>query len=158
MKMEMLGWERQAVHAIGGLIGIGISENEAFAFVISWQGRGIYELEYGKRIDRNSEAPAASSTWIDQGKRSAMGIGPMDKHWIGIVGMWGGELKRKIGNWKVELKQSNGKDEIVLSDQISNKSMVIDKPISDIRALGFSDSGKFLFIATSCDFAIWKQH
>lgn len=151
----MSSWNRLVSRAVGGLTEVGFSTDEQFLLVVSWQGRGLIDTRSGERVARDSELPQAASTWLRKNDRIVLGIGPLDGMAIRCVGLWGGTLPTRSGAVVLETSQSG--DEILLRDEHSGTNHPLQRPMTEIRAAGFSPSGDVLVIATSSDVELFRR-
>ncbi len=151
----MGSWTRVTSRAVGGLSEVGFSPDEQFLLIVSWQGRGLIDTRSGERVARDSEAPQATSTWLRERDGIVFGIGPVDGAPIKCVGLWGGTLPARGGTQVVEKSPSG--NEVLLRDEPSGTSHVLQRPLTEVRAAGFSASGDILVIATSSDVEIFRR-
>ena len=120
--------------------------------VISHAGRGLIEVSSGERVARDYEVPTVSSSWIDDQEMSVEGIGPAQNQWFSVVGLWGGELKpSNHDHWSVHSKSSGNQDVPYIRHAQSGAKWLVDTPVTEIRAFGFSPSGRILVLATSSE-------
>lgn len=148
-------WKRLISRAVGGLTEVGFSADEQFLLVVSWQGRGLIDTRSGATVARDSELPQAASTWLRKNDRVVLGIGPLDGTPITCVGLWGGTLPTRNGTDVVETSQSG--NEILLRDEHSGTNQSLQRPMTEIRAAGFSPSGEVLVVATSSDIELFRR-
>jgi len=151
----MGSWNRVTSRAVGGLTEVGFSADEQFLLVVSWQGRGVIDTRSGAKVARDSEVPQAKSAWLREEDRVVIGIGPVDGAPIPCVGLWGGTLAARSGTEVVEMSPSG--DEVLLRDEPSGTNRVLQRPLTEVRAAGFSPSGAILLIATSSDVEIFRR-
>jgi hypothetical protein len=149
-------WHCVLLHAVGGLTEVGFSQDESFLLVVSHAGRGLFNLSTGKRVERDDEPPALDSTWIKREQRLVQGIGLAKDKWFPVAGLWGGDLpKLTQTNWAVEVV-AKGRDELaILRKSNSHERWLVEKSITEIKAFGFSNSGRYLVLGTSSDVAVF---
>jgi hypothetical protein len=148
-------WKRVTLRAVGGLTEVGFSPDERFVLVVSWQGRGLLDTQTGEKVARDSEAPQADSRWLREEDGMVLGIGPLAEIPIRCVGLWGGELPTRSGDAVVEVSSTG--DEVRLRDERSGVSRLLQRPITEVHAAGFSPSGAVLVVATSSDIEILRR-
>lgn len=152
----MIGsWTRVTLQAVGGLTEVGFSADEHFLLVVSQQGRGLIDTRSGERVARSAEAPNATSSWLREQDRIVLGIGPLAGTPIRCVGLWGGALSTRGGDQVVETTPSG--DEIVLRDEATGARTTLQRPMTEVRAVGFSPSGNILVIATSSEVELFGR-
>jgi hypothetical protein len=77
MNISIDKWKRVAIQAVGGLTEVGLSADEHFLLVVSWQGRGIVDTRTGEIVARDLEEPRAESSWLKEQEKIVVGIGPI---------------------------------------------------------------------------------
>ena len=86
------------------------------------------------------------------------GIGLLAGSWLPVVGLWGGILPvRNKDGWSLLCSGDIGQQEVFLKNESSKQKWLIDKPITEVRALGFSTSGKLFVLATSSEVTIYSK-
>ena len=155
---EAKEWRRVLYHAIGGLTELGFSHDESLLLVVSHAGRGLFDLSLGKRVERDDEMTEQDSPWINMNQRLVRGIGSAENDWFAVVGLWGGTLQKSgKANWVSEVV-AKGRDELAVVHQASSPVWwVVDKPITEIKAFGFSNTGQYLVLGTSSDVAVFSN-
>lgn len=154
-------WHRRTIAAVGGLTDVGFGRDQELLLVVSSTGRAIFDCDTGERIARDREEP--SDDWYDIAHLEAQGIGPLDGVRVRLSGLNGGGLPtRGIKDWSV--------DSVVL--RWPHQSLLFVEPFkwiyddaaqitligleSEVRAFGFSDTGRSLVLATSSALTIWQ--
>jgi hypothetical protein len=152
---ECSRWRSVALHAVGGLTEVGVSGHERWLLVVSHSGRGLIDLETGARAARDDEAPALDSPWIKRPERLVQGIGPAQEEWFSVVGLWGGNLPYESSSgWQCKLVRSRSSERAMLSS--SRRQWLVAKPVTEVKAFGFSPSGNYLVLGTSSELAVWR--
>jgi hypothetical protein len=145
-------WRLVAEAAVGGLTELGLSTDDKHLLVVTHSGRGLFETETGVRVARDYEAPAWGSSWLDQSSGVVDGIGPLVGVRIRVVGLWGGTLPLSTDDgWSLVVEKGGPTEQVLLCRAGSNERWVIDEPITELRAAGFSNTGRYLVVASSSD-------
>ncbi len=151
-------WTCVAAIAVGGLTEIGFPPgNELHLLVVSWQGRGVVNTQTGLKIARDRHEPRPGVSWIDERHHTVNGIGPLTGTAIPCVGLWGGKLPERADGWRMDLDTRRGGEEIVLIDERTTNSWLLANPLTEVRAFGFSPSGRFIVVATSADIELYHR-
>ncbi len=147
-------WEISLQQKTGGLTEIGISLDAEYLLVVSHSGRGVYKIDQNIRVARDYNEPKVDSDWIDDKNHKVKGIGPISSESIKTVGLWGGKLETitKDG-W--QLKYNGSSIKAIYFE--SNEEWTINEPITEVRAFGFSNNGKYLVIATSDEVLLYRR-
>jgi hypothetical protein len=150
-------WRSVLFAAVGGLTEIGFSGAEATLLVMSHDGRGLFDLATGRRIARDDEQPAPNTLWMDRTARRVQGIGPSGDEWFAMAGLWGGALQTvSPTGWTVAV-QGRGRDErAYVTARRDRTKWLVGTPLGEIRAFGFSGSGRHLVLATSSDVSVFS--
>lgn len=161
-------WRLVADIAVGGLVCVGLDSpihGQEFVIAVSWTGRGVVDAFTGDLVARDrNELP---QPWFDELSLQVAGIGPVADRHISVAGLWGGGLRRMTRyHWTVEVLAPDWPEEIVvlqppgqkitLKDRASG-CVVIDKPVTEVLAAGFCESGRVLVEATSSDLRIYAR-
>lgn len=144
-------WKQVTAHAVGGLEMVGFAENSDLLLVVSSQGRGVFDCLTGERIARDHDT---SFFWYDPAKLSSLGIGPLDGQIIRLAGMYGGGLATSSGDgWSLRCIAPTWPDYRVLLcppflDIYDDLAACVQiEQDYEIRAFGFSDTGKSMVVA-----------
>ena len=149
---DSASWRRVLYFSVGGLTEVGFSSDEATLLVISHAGRGLFDLTTGARLARDDEMPSLECSWIDKSRMLVQGIGSAQDQWFSSVGLWGGTLSPSSHDqWSVQLKSSGHNEFAYAINTKSGDKWLVDKPITEVKAFGFSATGRFLLLATSSD-------
>jgi hypothetical protein len=134
--------------------------------VASHAGRGLFDPSTGVKIarDRNSDPHLCLPTGPDL---SCQGIGPLAAMRVRIAGVFGGGLHTMTGDgWHVEVVAPGWPDERVLLSFERDPYQgthgtrwwhIFHAEQSELRAAGFSPSGRTLVVATNSDITLWHR-
>lgn len=149
--------------AVGGLEGVGFADAAELLLVISSSGTGVFDCRSGERVARDE------SSDLDSVNLVASGIGPLAGQRVRMAGLNGGGLPNGTSDgWGIELYPPSWPDEELVLSQ-PGQTMLWTKPgqqvsltklggfVTEIRAFGFSPSGRSLIIATSSDLEIFGR-
>ena len=162
-----LPWIRLPLPIIGGLVEVGFSKMSDFLLVISHNGRGVFDCSTGKRVARDDSPLDNTATWHDYTRLQAQGIGPISSEMVSLSGLWGGDLpKQTQDGWQSETLVLDRPDQTLILQSPEQKSIwdtcstlcvtIIGRE-SEVRAFGFSYSGKNIVLATSDSLLLWKR-
>ena len=154
-------WRRLGDYAIGGLTDIGFADDSDILVVLSGQGRGLFDCTTGERLDRDHDAAFPH----DECNLTTPGFGTVEGQVIRTAGLAGGALPLgTVDGWCVHRFTFHWPEEILLLTPPGHwiygdvPSMGSDfyrlGTESEVRAFGFSPSGRSLVIATGSDLAI----
>ncbi len=153
--------------AIAGLENIGYSDNSDNLVVLSSQGRGVFDCLNGQKIYRDE-----LNWWQDYNKENntVKGFGPENDKIIKVYGLHNQENLplRTIDGWSLLLTEPTPDEppfenysiqSIFLNHSSLKDSVFITKDgPCEMRAFGFSDTGKSFVVALSCELTIWAQY
>lgn len=143
-------WQPAGYVPVGGLTELGFGPGERQILVVSHSGRGLFETLTCARLARDAAAPTSNSSWLDAASSTVEGIGDLAGVRVQVVGLWGGRLPQSTADgWQVAVRASGTTQRVVLLREGSSDEWLIDEPITELRAAGFSNSGRFLLVATS---------
>lgn len=156
-------WERLNIPLLGGVTEVGFSEKSDYLLVISFSGRGVIDLTTGEKVARDYEDYDPS--WNDAPHLRAKGIGPIAEEMIPLCGLWGGGLRRFTEDgWQVNMVNTPNLEYIVyLGPPILTRGHpppfhpTVIARVEEIRAFGFSPSGRHLVMVTNHYAAMWKR-
>ncbi|MER7333586.1 MULTISPECIES: hypothetical protein [unclassified Micromonospora] len=156
--------------AVGGLLGIGFAVDPAdghdLLMVVSSQGRGLFDAPTGKRIarDRDPDPDLHEPSGPDL---SCPGIGPLAGSHVRIAGLYGGGLHTTTDDgWSVDVVAPDWPNHRVLLSTYGGPWRgaagdtwwhIFHAAYSELRAAGFSPSGRTLVVATSSDVTLWVR-
>jgi len=148
-------WRKQGVFRIGGLTEIGFAPDSDQLLVLSHNGRGLFDCITGQRLGRDREP-----TWegLDEVRLRSPGLGDLEDIMIRIAGLHGGGLPRTTSDgWGLEVVSLPWPDHLIFlyrieqSHRFEDWIRIGDDGGCTFRAAGFSETGRSLVIATSCD-------
>ncbi|MBC7879329.1 MAG: hypothetical protein H7Y59_19335 [Anaerolineales bacterium] len=156
-KSQIGPWRFVLTYAIGGLTEIGFSSGEDYILILSSSGRSVISLASREIIARDHEQPSYNADWIDLLQKAVRGIDILCDEWIQVVGLWGGSLNTHCSTgWSVNVRYEDQTEFAYIAQKESNIDVFIDKPITEIRAFGFSNTGRFLVLATGSDLSLYE--
>jgi hypothetical protein len=158
--------------AVGGLLGIGFATHpdtgHDLVMVVSHDGHGLFDAVTGERLARDRDPDPRDSTPDEAPDLTCPGLGPIAGRRVHIAGLFGGGLHTGTGDgWTLEVvSPAWPNDRVLLS---SGSAMPYPEPHgegwwhifhadrSELRAAGFSPSGRTLAVATSSDLTLWTR-
>jgi hypothetical protein len=157
-------WRLAATHAVGGLTDVGFADSSDLLLVIS-SSRGLFDCATGERIARDPSEDFDHDT----SNLLAFGIGPLAEHCIRTAGLHGGGLAFSTPDgWSLNLfTLAWPASSLFLTPPghwiygpAFNKPGTTTKLATDseIRAFGFSPTGRAFIIATSSDLSIFNRN
>jgi hypothetical protein len=142
-------WQRHWTVAVGGLTDVGFSPDERFVLAVGHAGRGVFDCESGERVGRDSRD---DWRYLDQATGMAEGVGPIESQVVRVAGLMSGRaLPSEHAGWRLA---RSGQGLVVEGDDGSSLAIKEDE---DVRACGFSDSGRWLVVATASDLTLHAQ-
>jgi hypothetical protein len=153
---------------VGGLLGVGFgvdpTSGNDLLMVVSTQGHGVFDASTGVKIARDHEPEIEEPTGPDL---SCTGIGPLAGTSVRIAGLFGGGLHTGTDDgWGIDVVSPDWPHHRVLLStgrgpwQGSAGEQwwhVFHADYSELRAAGFSPSGRTLAVATSSDVMLWAR-
>lgn len=143
-------WVRGQVHAVGGLFQVGFASGRDLLLVHSSQGRGLFDTISGRRIARDDEEPMDG---FDPVRLLADGFDAIDGKTLRMAGLFGGglpwttsdgyRLDEDIAGWPQR--------RIMLHAPDRSRMLVATDGACELRAFGFSETGRSFVVATSCE-------
>ncbi len=159
-------WKHCTTWAVGGLFQVGYAENTDLLLVLSGQGRGIFNCLTGAKVARDYEE---AHDFFDPVRLLAQGFGPLENKSIRMAGLFGGGLPHKTEDgWFLEEQAPAWPTRSILlrpptvkredGSLVRGEPMVIgDDGACELRAYGFSETGRSLVIAVSCNLIIFVR-
>ncbi|MHC5906527.1 hypothetical protein ACVNF4_21870 [Streptomyces sp. S6] len=159
-------WRRVAYTPVGGLLGIGFAvrpdTGDDLVMVVSNDGHGLFDAVTGEKIARDPEGDFPDS----DPDLTCPGLGPVAGHRVHIAGLFGGGLHTGAsGGWALQVVAPAWPNERVLLSRGSGLPHsgphgerwwhLFHSNYSELRAAGFSPSGRTLAVATSSDLSLW---
>lgn len=155
-------WRKATCAAVGGLWEVGFAPESDLLLVVSAQGRAVFDCSTGERVARDRAEPADS--WYSEFSLSAIGIDPLHDVRINLAGLHGGGLTQftRDGWWVDTLTLEWPEHHLLLGGPGSwlfDQSSTFYKLAVEleVRAFGFSETGRSLVLATSSDVGIWHR-
>ncbi|MDH3347823.1 MAG: hypothetical protein OEM02_06965 [Desulfobulbaceae bacterium] len=157
-------WCKAPTVLIGGLRSIGFQRDSDLLLVVSEQGRGVIDCVTGITLTRDR-----SEYYEDEILLEAEGIGQMSGQSIRISGLYGGGLPNSTSdNWSLETVTLAWPEQSLLLVEPGSwlYGSLYGKPCnfykifsdSEIRAQGFSPTGRTLVIATTSEIYIYSRN
>ncbi|MEU9700338.1 hypothetical protein [Streptomyces sp. NPDC047981] len=155
--------------AVGGLLGIGFDvdprSGNDLVMVVSSDGHGLFDAVTGERIARDRDP---DDDIPDGPDLACPGLGSLTGRRVRIAGLYGGGLHTTAhGGWCVDAVAPDWPNERVLLSKEGGAPYrgehgqtwwhVFDAYWSELRAAGFSPSGRTLAVATSSDLTLWTR-
>jgi hypothetical protein len=156
-------WRPLATHPIGGLVAVGFPDGLDLVLVASSSGKGLFDCASGSRISRHQ----SEDDGIDPNLMTS-GIGDIENPRVRMAGTCGGGLPlRTTDGWTLDVQTLSWPDQSVflllpghwLFGPAFNKPGDPTKIAcdSELRACGFSPSGRSIVIATSSEICIYRR-
>ncbi|MEV6952968.1 hypothetical protein [Streptomyces sp. NPDC051183] len=157
---------------VGGLLGIGFAlapdDGRDLVMVVSRDGHGLFDAVTGEKIARDRDPAPDGSTPDSVPDLSCPGLGPVAATRVRIAGLFGGGLHTTTEDgWTLEVVSPEWPHHRVLlsvDGGIPHSGPhgegwwhVFDSDYSELRAAGFSPSGRTLAVATSSDLTLWTR-
>ncbi|MFC9283130.1 hypothetical protein [Streptomyces collinus] len=167
-------WQRVAYAPVGGLLGIGFVTHPGtghdLVMVVSNDGHGLFDAVTGEKIARDRDPDPD----CEDGGREAdpalwcPGLGPATGSRVRVAGLHGGDLHATSGDgWQLEVVTPVWPNERVLLCRDGGLPHsgphgehwwhIFHSHYSELRAAGFSPSGRTLAVATSSDLSLWTR-
>ncbi len=159
-----LPWRAIAVHPVGGLTDVAFAESTDLLLVISSAGRGLFDCSSGERIARDP----SDDFEHDTANLLAPGIGPVASQFLRTAGLHGGGLATTTADgWSLDLltlswphhslfltPPGHGLYGSAFGRLGDTTKLATD---SEIRAFGFSPTGRAFIFATSSDLSVFNR-
>ncbi|WP_406307191.1 hypothetical protein OHA61_39370 [Streptomyces sp. NBC_00885] len=157
---------------IGGLLGIGFAvapdNGRDLVMVVSVDGHGLFDADTGEKIARDRDPDPEDSTPDAVPDLTCPGLGPVTGTRVRIAGLFGGGLHTTtLDGWSVEDVSPEWPHHRVLLSTDGGMPHsgphgegwwhIFDSNYSELRAAGFSPSGRTLAVATSSDLTLWTR-
>lgn len=159
-------WTHRNTFAIGGLQNVGYAPKQDFLIVLSSQGEGIFDCISGEKIDRLHNDMAWLER-IDETTSAVTGFGCLENIQIPISGSYGdyNHPKKSADGWTLSalrpvrllLFKSASHHVYLTSPDNQKKSLIAEEGACELRAFGFSDTGRSLIVALSCELIIYSR-
>lgn len=156
-------WQKIGMIAVGGLRTIGFDRSSELLLVVSSAGRGVIDCSNCTKVARDDDEYYGGEQFLE-----AEGIGPLEGRTIRVAGLIGGGLPTNTQDgWSLEVVTLDWPEHEVLLvepfssiyDSLYGKQAKFRKIAreSELRAFGFSYSGKSLVIASSSDITVYGR-
>jgi len=155
-------WAGPHTHAVGGLTEVGFAEDSDLLLIVSSQGRGVFNCANGERIARDPSE--LDDNCYDVHRLRGRGIGPIADQSVRLVGLHGGGLaSTSADGWSVESITLSWPDQHLLlieprgslySPTATFTRLAVER---EVRAFGFSSTGRTLLIATSSELVLFPR-
>lgn len=156
---------------IGGLLGIGFAvhpdSGHDLVMVVSFDGHGLFDAVTGEKIARDREPDPDTSTPDASPDLACPGLGPITGTPVRIAGLFGGGLHSTAsGGWALSVVSPQWPHHRVLLSTDGGLHNgppgdrwwhIFHSDYSELRAAGFSPSGRTLAVATSSDLTLWTR-
>lgn len=167
-------WKLVSEHRVlvGGLLGIGFAlhpdNGHDLMMVVSQDGHGLFDALTGEKIARDRDPEPDDSTPEAVDDLSCPGLGPVTGTRVRIAGLFGGGLHTGTGDgWTVQVASPDWPHDRVLLSRDGGFPHagahgetwwhIFHSTYSELRAVGFSPSGRTLAVATSSDVTFWTR-
>lgn len=157
---------------IGGLLGVGFAvapdTGHDLVMVVSVDGHGLFDAVTGEKIARNRDPDPDECTPDAVPDLSCPGLGPIAATRVRIAGLFGGGLhSTTFDGWSLEVVSPEWPHHRVLLSTDGGMPHngphterwwhIFDSNYSELRAAGFSPSGRTLAVATCSDLTLWTR-
>src|SRR5215813_7675697 len=144
-------WQLNQTWSVGGLLQAGFAEDSDFLIILTHSGRGIFNCLTGEKVARDH---TGGYEFFNQVKLTVQGFGPLEGQIISTSGLYGGGMLRVTEDyWQVENDAQNSriylKPPTNTEDRFPEAIPIGDYRAVELRAYGFSETGRSLVIATS---------
>lgn len=158
-------WRNVGTFAVGGLTDVGFADSSDLLLCISGSGRGVFDCLAGLRVARDDSSDFA----FDLGNLIAEGIGPLAGQRIRTAGMYGGGLASGSGDgWCIERHPFSFPDDELFVSPPGHTMLwtrrdeevrltKLGRFVTELRAFGFSPTGRTLVVAVSSDVTIFAR-
>jgi hypothetical protein len=164
-------WPLHRIHTIGGLIEVGYGRDTDYLLVISWQGRVVFDCRTGQKIARDEDMEGYyDKVWYDPVHLSALGIGALEGQIVQLAGLNGGGLNTITEDgWMIAKVSPNWPHSSIIlrPPHVFSRDgenyyagcfkVAPHSSEDDIRAYGFSQTGKSFIVAMSHTIEIFSR-
>lgn len=156
-------WQQSSVISVSGLRAVGFDRHSDQLLVVSNQGRSVVDCLSGQKLARDDEEYFEGEEHLE-----AEGIGPCAGKLFHMAGLHGGGLPTTTEDrWSLEVLTLDWPTKEVLLFEPGSwlYGSLYSKPDnfsklaseSELRACGFSHTGRSLVLATSSDLTIYSR-
>lgn len=158
-------WQPPIEYAVGGLTDVGFGDSSDLLICVSGQGRGLFDCISGTLVARDQ----GKVFEFDIGNLLVEGLGPLEGQKIRTAGLAGGGLAHLTHDgWGVERHPFAFPDEQLFVSPPGHGMLWTPKGekirlckltgfITELRAFGFSPTGRTFVVATSSDVAMFRR-
>lgn len=157
-------WFAAGSFAVGGLTDVGFARDTDLLLVVSSAGRGVFDCVNGARVARDD----ADGQWQDTIALEADGIGPLANERVRTAGVYGGGLCKitrdgwtaedLVLDWPAHTLLLVQPGSWVLGDGFGKPAHCTKVAVeSELRAWGFSPTGRSLVFASSDTLTCWRK-
>ncbi|MFF7853679.1 hypothetical protein [Streptomyces sp. NPDC007904] len=165
-------WRTVVLASVGGLLGIGFASHpdsgRDLVMVVSHDGHGLFDATTGEKIARDRDPDPGDSTPDAVADLTCPGLGPVSGSRVHIAGLFGGGLHTTTADgWVLEVVAPAWPNERVLLSRDGGLPHagphgeqwwhIFHSRCSELRAAGFSPSGRTVAVATSSDISLWTR-
>ncbi|MFJ4782913.1 hypothetical protein [Streptomyces sp. NPDC088794] len=158
---------------VGGLLGIGFASHPEsgrdLVMVVSNDGHGLFDAVTGEKIARDRDPAPEDGTPDAVADLTCPGLGPIAGSRVRIAGLFGGGLHTTTDDgWTLESVAPDWPHHRVLLSADGGLPHsgpygeqwwhIFHSTYSELRAFGFSLSGRTIAVATSSDVSLWTRH
>ena len=149
-------WVRGPVFAVGGLFQVGFASSQDLLLVHSSQGRGLFDAVSGIRLARDYVEPMDT---FDRKQLTAAGFDVLEGQSVRMAGLFGGCLVQTTVDkfWLEENSPEWPARRVIMTTPDRSRAVVGEDGPCELRAFGFSDTGRSFVIATSCELMLFKR-
>lgn len=156
-------WKLRAEFSVGGLESVGFGRKSELLLVTSSTGLGVFDVGTGTRVARDPDGDVGDEHLLE-----AHGIGPLDGQRIRMSGMHGGGLPQSthdgwfaesvVADWPRTTLLLVEPGSWILGDAFGKPAAFTKIAVEDeVRAWGFSDTGKSLVLAISSTLTLFGR-
>lgn len=157
-------WKSFGIFAVGGLFAVGYATETDLLQVVSSQGNGLFDCTTGEKLARDY---GDVYSFFDEEALTVNGIGPLEGMIINTAGLGGGKLPViTLDRWKLhdeltELPPAlQGPVHSIFLEQTApyqepERTCVGSDEPCELRAYGFSPTGRSFVIASSCQIELF---
>lgn len=155
-------WRHVTTRAVGGLYEVGFGTASNLLLIISSSGRGVMDALTGEMRARDR---SEGFEWFDARELLAQGIGPLGGQTVRVAGLAGGGLAATTSDgWSVEAETFAWPERCVILKhpdwyEFVDASAGCTKLAVEfeLRAWGFSPTGRCVVVATSSEVYVYAR-
>ncbi len=149
-------WAHIRTYAIGGLFQVGYARDSDLLLVHSAQGRGLFDAVAGTRFARDDEEPMDA---FDPIRLIAPGFDAIGEGNVHMAGLFGGGLPwTTLDGYRLEEHSPAWpRRGVVLIEPDEAQALVFEDGACELRAFGFSETGRSFVVATSCELGLFAR-